>query len=132
MKAALITTLPLIAMMMIIAAIFIPPVTAQFDRFNAVFTCLGKDCEVIELNEQYLTGTDGACEAAGQFLLSRFKRNPELKRIVIANEGWVPSTYRIIDRFWAECLADPDPRQECENYDPGFDFDGPIEQLTGE
>jgi hypothetical protein len=130
-----ITMMGMVALLALLTAIFLPmarPVMAEWNRFNAIFTCLGKDCEVVELNDQYLTGTDSACVAAGQLLLDRFKANPDLKRVVIANKGWVPSTYRIVDRFWAECLADIDPRQECENYDPGFEFDEPVEQLTGE
>lgn len=114
--------MPMIAVIAVITAIFLPPVMAEWNRFNAVFTCLGKDCEVLILDDQYLTGTDGACAAAGMLMVKMFEANPDLKKIVIANDGWVPSTWRIVDRFWAECLADIDMRQECENYDPGFEF----------
>lgn len=104
----LISIAPTIAVIAILAAVFVPPLMAEKERFNAIFQCLGKDCMVIELNDQFLTGTDGACAATGMFLVDLFKKYPHLKTIVIANQGWIPSLYRTVDREWAECLADPD------------------------
>lgn len=94
--------------------------------------CRMPTCQLLRLAEPYLEGSDGACIAAGMLILRQFELNPKLEQVVIINSGWFPSAFRVIDKTWARCLADEDPRQECENYDPGFYFDGPIEALTGE
>ena len=82
-----ITSMGMVAILALLVAIFLPPALAEWNRFNAVFTCLGKDCEVLVLDDQYLTGTDGACAAAGMLMVRMFDNDPDLKKIVIANRG---------------------------------------------
>ncbi len=86
----------------------------QFERIESAARCQPPECLKLELDDRYLQGSDGACLAAGMFILRQFQQDPSLKYVYLTNEGWVPSNFRLIDERWARCLADEDPRQECE------------------
>jgi len=101
-------------------------VAATYDGVNAptieqIVSCNLPECLRVVVPERYLGGTDGDCLAAGMWMLRHFELDPDLKSILLTNKGWVPSAFRLVDEQWARCLADEDPRQECEELaNPGW------------
>lgn len=114
----------LAAALIALTAVFAPifgQMKEDFERVSMALECRMPECLMLELEDQYLTGTDGACVAAGMLILRQFALHPGLKQVYLTNRGWVPSAYRLIDERWARCLADEDPRQECEELaNPGW------------
>lgn len=86
-----------------------------------IIDCRPPECLRVVVPEEYLDGSDGACVAAGMWMLRHFQRDPDLKSILLTNRGWVPSTYRLVDKRWAHCLADEFESQYCEELaNPGW------------
>ena len=59
----------------------------------------------VELDRALTSGSDGACQAAGQVILHMLEQMPEGWAIYVTNE-WVPSAKNPIDLGWARVLAD--------------------------
>ena len=59
----------------------------------------------VELNDQFTTGSDGACQGAGMVILHILKELPKGWRVHVTNE-WVPSRKNPIDIEWAKHLSE--------------------------
>jgi len=104
-------------------------VAATYDGVGAptldqIVDCRPPECLRAVVPEEYLGGSDGACVAAGMWMLRHFE-DSAVKRILLTNKGWVPSAYRVVDEQWARCLADVGDDQLCEQLEnPGwYDLD---------
>ena len=87
-----------------------PPAGAiNIDREFYYFTLEDVDVEqqmfYIRLGEPLMNGSDGSCQYAGVIMNEILEDNPEWK-IMITNEGWVPSARNPVDLEWSRTLAE--------------------------
>jgi len=73
--------------------------------FLLLFVASCSTCHLLALPPQTLTGSDGACQAAGMFILQYMKKH-NARCVYITNEGFIPSATKKVTRKQAEILSE--------------------------
>jgi hypothetical protein len=85
-----------------------------------------KDVITIQISDWVLEApTDGNLQWMGRCMVRQLQFEERAGRygtkLLIANKGWYPSKYRVVDLAWAEILADYDKIDA--NYEPDYDLE---------